>query len=367
MATSKVVTQKDLQNILAHVNLGDDSHTEITQAAFNILPDSEKNDGTIYFITDGSNKNIFLDDNTPIGMIAPYGGTVDPAYWLICDGRAINRTTYSELFSVIGTTYGEGDGETTFNIPDLRGNVAVGASEDYILGNVGGESEHILNINEMPEHGHKGVRWGSPTGLEWSDAGSARSGYPNTLGGGNIAAGSWYAGNTGGSQAHNNMQPYIVTNYIIKAQSAISQNQSHMDMFYPIGSYYETTNPNFNPTLKWGGTWELIDEYELVAWVSVTNNIITASHNMSVTGLGGTAYYTISFIHPMADTDYLVSASGEASGIGAEILGVYQKTTNGFYFDHANNAGTAVALPYFTITVFGKLAQPEKFKWHRIA
>lgn len=136
---------------------------------------------------------------------------------------------------------------------------------------------------------------------------------------------------------------------------------------YPVGTYYETSNSSFNPNIQLGGTWELVDDYELVAWVSVNNSVVTASKNLNITGLGTTGAYTITFPNPMVDIDYLVAASGEASGIGAEILGVYGKTVNGFLFDHANYAGTAVILPIFSIAVFGRLATPEKFKWHRTA
>lgn len=252
---SKVLTQNDLLNVLAHINLGDDGHMELTQAEFDQLTQEEKDDGTIYFITDGVSGNVFLDDNTPIGTIAPYGGTSDPTYWLICDGRAISRTAYADLFAVIGTTYGSGNGSTTFNIPDLRGNVAVGASATYDLGDTGGEAEHTLTIDEMPSHKHEvsyrlNVVAQGTAGMWYFDAGTV----------GTMTTDTPSVANTGGSQAHNNMQPYVVTNYIIKAKSAVSESQSYLDMFYPVGSYYETSNSTFNPNTHWGGTWEKVEE-----------------------------------------------------------------------------------------------------------
>lgn len=57
----------------------------------------------------------------PVGSIMPYGGTTAPDGWLMCDGSAVSRTTYADLFTVVGTAFGEGDGVTTFNLPDLRG------------------------------------------------------------------------------------------------------------------------------------------------------------------------------------------------------------------------------------------------------
>ena len=251
---SKVLTQNDLLNVLAHINLGDDGHMELTQAEFDQLTQEEKDDGTIYFITDGVSGNVFLDDNTPIGTIAPYGGTSDPTYWLICDGRAISRTAHADLFAVIGTTYGEGDGSTTFNIPDLRGRVPMGTSADYDIGESGGEATHTLNINEMPSHTHTMLYSGGSTttwGYNYTSSGGTRSGQTEDSSG---------VGPTGGGQAHNNMQPYVVTNYIIKAKSAVSESQSYLDMFYPVGSYYETSNSTFNPNTHWGGTWEKVEE-----------------------------------------------------------------------------------------------------------
>lgn len=273
MANSKLLTQNDLKNILAHINLGDDSHVELTQTQFNALTDEEKNDGTIYFVTDGINGNVFLDDNTPVGTIAPYGGSTDPAYWLICDGRAVSRTTYAELFAVIGTTYGTGDGSTTFNIPDLRGNVAVGADTNYELGDSGGAETHLhatgnhtLTVAEIPNHTHAvtgGLFWRT-----WGDASIINSSYASMA---SASSGSRFynagatSGGAGSNSGHNhgntstasNMQPYVVTNYIIKYASTVSEHQANIDFYYPVGSYYETSNASFDPNVTWGGTWSL--------------------------------------------------------------------------------------------------------------
>ena len=65
--------------------------------------------------------------DSPIGSILPYGGTSAPSGWFLCQGQAVSRTTYSELFAVIGTAFGAGDGSTTFNLPDMRESVPKGA------------------------------------------------------------------------------------------------------------------------------------------------------------------------------------------------------------------------------------------------
>ena len=89
-----------------------------------------------------------------IGSIFPFAGSSIPSGYLLCDGSAISRTTYSELFSVIGDTFGPGDGSTTFNLPDLGGRVPIGQSSGHVLGTSGGESEHQLQSTEIPAHIH---------------------------------------------------------------------------------------------------------------------------------------------------------------------------------------------------------------------
>ena len=89
---------------------------------------------------------IFSDESTmtsasssiPAGILAPFAGSTAPDGWLLCDGSAVSRTTYSSLFAVIATTYGVGDGSTTFTLPDLRGRMALG------LDNMGGTSRDIV-------------------------------------------------------------------------------------------------------------------------------------------------------------------------------------------------------------------------------
>lgn len=147
-----------------------------------------------------------------VGVIKMFSGSVPPLGWLLCDGAAISRTKYSKLFSVIGITYGSGDGETTFNLPNLKGKTVVGldsSDTDFnTLGKTGGEKNHTLTVSEMPIHTHRqGFRYGVASGT----AATMKSSEVNGGGGfGNTES-------TGGGQAHNNLQPYIVLNYIIKA------------------------------------------------------------------------------------------------------------------------------------------------------
>ena len=93
-----------------------------------------------------------------IGEIKLWSTSSAPEGWLIADGREVSRTTYAELFAAIGTTYGAGNGSTTFNLPDMRGKVAVGrdsADTDFnALGKTGGAKTHTLTVAEMPSHTH---------------------------------------------------------------------------------------------------------------------------------------------------------------------------------------------------------------------
>ena len=154
------------------------------------------------------------------GMLMPYAGATAPTGWLLCYGQAISRTTYADLFAVVGTTYGNGDGSTTFNLPDLRGRVVAGkddmggssanrltsALNGDSLGASGGDEEHTLTTAQMPSHTH----YNDFSGGFNSITGSGGSpGYVSSTQGG-------ATGSAGGNQAHNNTQPTFILTYIIK-------------------------------------------------------------------------------------------------------------------------------------------------------
>ena len=163
-------------------------------------------------------------DTLPIGGIIAFASDTIPNGWLLCDGSVVSRTTYSELFNAIGLNYVE-DGvewldEERFPLPNVKGKTVVGKDStdtDFNeLGKTSGEKTHTLTVDEMPSHNHlrdienKIVNNGS--GGAWS---------PSLKGTGNMTNETNSTRNTGGGQAHNNLQPSLTLNYIIKAKNTV--------------------------------------------------------------------------------------------------------------------------------------------------
>jgi microcystin-dependent protein len=157
----------------------------------------------------------------PAGVVVPYAASAAPSGWLLCFGQAVSRTTEAALFAVIGTTYGVGDGSTTFNLPDLRGRVVAGEDDmggtsanrltglsggvdGDILGGSGGSESHTLTTAQLAVHNHT---------ITFSGSGAAGSNgaEPNRLTVNNITS-----SNAGSGSAHNNVQPTLILTYIIK-------------------------------------------------------------------------------------------------------------------------------------------------------
>ena len=197
-----------------------DKGNKIIKEKFNKLIDDLNNEG--------------VGDTFPIGAITEYPVSESvPNNWLLCNGQAVSRIEYEELFEILGTTWGTGDGSTTFNLPNRAGLIAIGAgthtdtngdSKTFVLGQEYGEYEHTLSIAEMPEHRHD------------FENGNGTSIYPATMrnGGSNeleqISGSRTYDqlvnSKAGGSQSHNNIQPSIATNFIIKARQSAGVSAS---------------------------------------------------------------------------------------------------------------------------------------------
>ncbi|HEY6044684.1 MAG TPA: tail fiber protein [Nitrosospira sp.] len=155
-----------------------------------------------------------------------------PKGWALCNGQLLPINQNQALFSLLGTTYG-GNGQTTFALPDLRGRVPVHFGDGVTLGEKAGEQAHTLNASELPAHTHfitgsnrvpvvgdtdavpnpTGAYFGRSSHPAYHSPASLTGMLPQIL------------TNTGGSQAHNNMSPYLVLNFIINLQGIFpSQN-----------------------------------------------------------------------------------------------------------------------------------------------
>lgn len=170
--------------------------------------------GVITSITQWRNDAVGGDFwGTPTGAITLWSTNTAPTWYLLCDWSAVSRTTYGGLFALISTTYGVGDGSTTFNLPNLKWRVPVGRdsgqTEFDVMGETGGAKTHTLLTAEMPAHTHTlPVANGSSGG---GGNTGAQGDYFWALTWGNFTTSA-----TGGGGAHNNLQPYLVLNYIIK-------------------------------------------------------------------------------------------------------------------------------------------------------
>lgn len=152
-----------------------------------------------------------------VGEIRMFGGNFAPVGWAFCQGQLLPIAENDTLFTLIGTTYG-GDGESTFALPNLASRIPVHTGSGFVLGQSGGEETVTLTTQTIPTHGHP-VTGSTGTGTQASPAGNVLA-YSATVAlysgnAPNQSLASEAVQNAGQSQPHDNMQPFVVINFII--------------------------------------------------------------------------------------------------------------------------------------------------------
>jgi len=153
-----------------------------------------------------------------VGEIRMFGGNFAPAGWMFCEGQLLPISENETLFNLIGTTYG-GDGQSTFALPDLRGRLPIHFGSGFILAETGGAETVTLTVNQIPSHGH-------PMLASSNNASSANAGgnvlaqtpsyTPYISGAGaNAPLVATAVAPDGGSQPHENLQPYLCVSFIL--------------------------------------------------------------------------------------------------------------------------------------------------------
>jgi microcystin-dependent protein len=163
-----------------------------------------------------------------VGEIRMFGGNFPPNGWAFCDGQSVQISDNETLFNLIGTTYG-GDGQETFNLPNLGGRLPMHEGPGYQLGEMGGTPSVTLTVQQTPAHGHplvgstaaaSGTNPQDSVFAHLPDAG-VQTAYGTTAPFGAIDPSS--VAPTGGSQPHDNMQPYCAVSFIISLYGIFPQ------------------------------------------------------------------------------------------------------------------------------------------------
>jgi microcystin-dependent protein len=193
----------------------------------NLLPSQAGQSGNVLG-TDGANTGWVVGSSGSSGTIIiaslPCGSIIDwsaeslPQGWLECDGAEVSRTTYADLYAVVGDTFGAGDDSTTFNLPNIKSRVIVGRGQgagltNRILAATGGEETHILTDAEMPSHSHDFPVFGDTPGPLHTISDQIDATW-----------GDWFTSVEGSDAAHENMPPFIVLVKIIKYTNATASD-----------------------------------------------------------------------------------------------------------------------------------------------
>jgi microcystin-dependent protein len=152
-----------------------------------------------------------------IGEIRMFAGNFAPANWALCQGQILPISQNDALFNLIGTTYG-GDGQTTFSLPNLSSRVPVHQGSGFIMGEVAGEEQVTLTVQQIPQHTHSllcnsvSSNSPNPAGNGWGTTGSAAFAAGASA---NTTMNPATIGQVGGNQPHDNRMPYLAVNFII--------------------------------------------------------------------------------------------------------------------------------------------------------
>ena len=152
-----------------------------------------------------------------VGEIRMFAGNFAPAGWMFCEGQLLPISEYETLFNLIGTTYG-GDGQSTFALPDVRGRVPIHFGNGFTLAETGGAETITLTVSQIPAHSHPFLASGN-NATTTNAAGNVAATTPNytpyIAAAANTAMNAQSVGSVGGSQPHDNFQPYLCVDFII--------------------------------------------------------------------------------------------------------------------------------------------------------
>jgi len=152
-----------------------------------------------------------------VGEIRMFAGNFAPAGWMFCEGQLLPISENETLFQLIGTTYG-GDGQSTFGLPDLRGRIPIHQGNGFILAETGGAEEITLTVSQIPSHSHALLASGD-LGNQGTCANNLTANSQGALfyieQAPNVNMNPGCIGPVGGSQPHNNFQPYLCIDFII--------------------------------------------------------------------------------------------------------------------------------------------------------
>jgi microcystin-dependent protein len=153
-----------------------------------------------------------------VGEIRMFAGNFAPAGWMFCEGQLLPISEFETLFNLIGTTYG-GDGQSTFQLPDLRGRLPLHQGNGFTLAETGGVEDVTLTVPQIPAHTHPYLASTAAAGRTQDPTGAVLDSSPNITiyraEAPNIATSPNSIGSTGGSQPHSNFQPYLCVDFII--------------------------------------------------------------------------------------------------------------------------------------------------------